>query len=138
MIKTIKFCIGTHVRNMGGSPGDVSEEPVNSPTLPSLHLRHSPFSNPSVALPTSQLILQPFRCLTYITGHSRTLLSFLLRHRLCPFSNPSVALPKSQLILQPFRCFTYITGHSRTLLSLLLRHRLFTYLTRRTAHGPET
>ena len=32
------------------------------PTLPSLYLRHSPFSNPSVASPTSQLILQPFFC----------------------------------------------------------------------------
>ena len=29
-------------------------------SFPSLHLRHSSFSNPSVALPTSQLILQPF------------------------------------------------------------------------------
>ena len=42
----------------------------------------SSFSNPSVALPTSQLILQPFRCFTYVTAHSPTLLSLLLRHRL--------------------------------------------------------
>ena len=40
------------------------------------------FSNPSVALPTSQLILQPFRCCTYVTVHSPTLLSLLLRHKL--------------------------------------------------------
>ena len=32
----------------------------------------SSFSNPSLALPTSQLILQPFRCFTYVTGTSRT------------------------------------------------------------------
>ena len=41
----------------------------------SLHLRHSSFSNTSVALPTSQLILQSIRCFTYVTGHSPTLLS---------------------------------------------------------------
>ena len=55
---------------------------AHSPTFPSLHLRHSSFSNPSVALPTSQLILQPFRCFTCVTAHSPTLLSLLLRHRL--------------------------------------------------------
>ena len=38
-------------------------------------------------LPTSQLILQPFRCFTYITVHSPTL---------------------------PSRCFTYVTGTSPT------------------------
>ena len=46
----------------------------------SIHLRHSSFSNPSVALLTSQLILQPFRCFTYISAHSPTLFSLLLRH----------------------------------------------------------
>ena len=46
------------------------------------HLRHSSFSNPSVALPTSQFILQPFRCFVYVTAHSPTLLSLFLRHRL--------------------------------------------------------
>ena len=34
---------------------------AHSPTFPLLHLRHSSFSNISVALPTSQLILQHFR-----------------------------------------------------------------------------
>ena len=117
-------------------------------TFPSLRLRHNSFSNPSVALPTSQLILQPFRCFTYVTVHSLALLSLLLRHKLlfnslnnelCSFSNLSVTSPTSQLILQsfrrfttsqlklqPFRRFTYVTVHSPTLLSLLLRHKLFT------------
>ena len=55
---------------------------AHSPTLQSLYLRHNSFSNPSVALPTSQLVLQSFRCFTYATAHSPTLLSLLLRHRL--------------------------------------------------------
>ena len=55
---------------------------AHSPTLPSLHLRQSSFSNPFVALPTSQLILKPFRSFTYVTAHSPTLLSLFLRHRL--------------------------------------------------------
>ena len=102
------------------------------------------FSIPSVALPTSQLILQPFRCFTYVTAHSPTLHSLLLRHKLFTyltwraahahspnfpslhqrhnsFSNPSVALRTSQLILQAFRRFTYVTAHSSTLASLYLR-----------------
>ena len=54
---------------------------AHSPSFTLLHLRHSSFSNPSVALHTSQLILQPFRCFTYVTAHSPTLLS-LLRHRI--------------------------------------------------------
>ena len=40
------------------------------PTLPSLYLRQSSFSNPSVASPTSQLILQPFFRFSYVTGSS--------------------------------------------------------------------
>ena len=72
----------------------------HSSTLTSLHLRHSSFSNPSAALPTSQLILQPFRCFTYIIGTS----------------------PTSQLILQPYCCFTYITAHSTALPLLHLCH----------------
>ena len=77
---------------MDDSSSDVSEEPgevgeakegfAHSPTFPSLHLRHSSFSNHSVALPTSQLVLQPFRCFTYVTAHSPILLSLLLGHRL--------------------------------------------------------
>ena len=37
---------------------------AHSLTLPPLHLRHSSFYNPSAASPTSQVILQPFRCFT--------------------------------------------------------------------------
>ena len=114
----------------------------------SLNLRHSSLSNPSVALSTSQLILQPFRCFTYVTDNSPTFLSLLLGHRLftfvtwrshsptspslhlrhSSFSNPSVALPTSQLILQAFRCFTYVTAHSPTLLLLHLYHTSFSNL----------
>ena len=75
-------------------------------SLKSLHLRHRPFSNSSDALPTSQLILQPVRCFTYVICTS----------------------PTSQLILQPFRRFTYVTAHSPTLPLLHLRHSLFTYV----------
>ena len=50
--------------------------------LPSLYLRHSSFSTPSVASPTSQLIFHSFRCFAYVTAHSLTFLSLLLRHRL--------------------------------------------------------
>ena len=85
---------------------------AHSPSFPSLHLRHSLFSNPSVALPMSQLILQPFRCFTYVTAHSPTLPSLYLHHR--SFSNPSVASSMSQFILQPFFCSSYVTGFSHT------------------------
>ena len=54
----------------------------HSPTFLLLHLRHNSFSNPSVALRTSQFILLPFRCFTYVTVFSSTLLSLLLRHKL--------------------------------------------------------
>ena len=70
-----------------------NEQSSHSPTFPSLHLRHSSFSNPSVALPTSQLILQPFRRFTYVTAHSPTL--SLLHPRHSSFSNISFASPTS-------------------------------------------
>ena len=41
-----------------------------SPILPSLYVRHSSFSNTSVASPSSQLILQPFFPFSYATGSS--------------------------------------------------------------------
>ena len=66
------------------------------PTLLLLHLRHSSFSNPSVASPTSQLILQPFPCFTYVTAYFPTL-----------------------------HCFTYVRAHSLTLPLLHLRHSSF-------------
>ena len=52
----------------------------HSPTFPSLNLRNNSFSKPSVTLPTSRLILQPFCCFTYVTAHSPTLFSLLIRH----------------------------------------------------------
>ena len=87
----------------------------HSPTMPLIHLRHSSFSNPSFASPTSKalhslLILQPFRHLTYVTTHSATLPSLYLRHS--SFFNPSVASPTSQFILQPFFRLSYVTSSS--------------------------
>ena len=58
---------------------------AHSPTLPSLYLYHSSFSNPSGTLPM----------------HSS-------------FSNPSVASPTLQFILQPFFRFSYVTGFPPT------------------------
>ena len=54
---------------------------VDSPMSQALHLCHSSFSNPSTDLSTSQLILQPLRRFTCVTGHSKTLLLLHLRHR---------------------------------------------------------
>ena len=110
---------------------------THSPTLPSLYLRHSSFSNPSFASPTSQalhlihlasqqssfsnlfvtspasqLILQPFSRFIYFTAHTPTLQSIYLRHS--SFFNPSVASPMSQFILQPFFRFFYVTVSSLT------------------------
>ena len=82
-----------------GEATEGAEEPHSS-TLPSLHLRHSSFYNPSFALSTSQLILQSFRRFTYVTANFRTLLSLYLRHS--SFSNSSVASPTSQLIFHSF------------------------------------
>ena len=96
---------------------------ANSSNFPSLHLCHSSFSNSSVALPTSQLILQAFSRFTYVTAHSPTLPSLYLRHS--SFSKLSVASPTSQLIPQPFPRFTYVTAHSPTLPLLHLLHRSF-------------
>ena len=45
---------------------------TNYPSFPLLHLRHSSFSKSSVALPTSQLILQPLFRFSYVTGSSLT------------------------------------------------------------------
>ena len=83
---------------------------AHSPTLPSLHLHHSSFSNLSITSPTSQLILQTFRHFTYVTTHSPTLPSLYLRHS--SFSDPSVASPTSQFILQPLFRFSYVTSSS--------------------------
>ena len=73
-----------------------SHSRAHSPNFPSFHLRHSSFSSPSVALSTSQLILQPFRCFTYDTAHSPTLLSLLLLHRLFTWRVSHGHSPKGQ------------------------------------------
>ena len=98
---------------------------AHSPTFSLFHLLHNSFSNPSLALPTSQLILQPFRCFTYATVHSQlffrfpyvtsrahspTFPSLHLSHS--TVSNPSVASPTSQFIVQPFFRFSYVTSCS--------------------------
>ena len=70
---------------MPGESPKTTMSRAHSPNLPSLHLRHSSFSNPCVVLPTSQLVLQPFRC-----PH--------LRHS--SFSNPSFASPSQALHLR--------------------------------------
>ena len=87
---------------------------TDSPTLPSLYLRHSSFYSPSVASPTSQFILNP----SFSSPMSQA-------HELCSFSHLSVTSPTSQLILQPFRRFTYVTAHYKALPLLHLRHSSF-------------
>ena len=91
------------------SDGRVGEWAVT----PSLRLRHSSFSYPSVSSSTSHLLVQPFFCFSYITTHSRS------------FSKLSVTSPTSQFIVQPFGRFTYVTAHSPTLPFLHLRHSSF-------------
>ena len=97
-LATPRFELGTPVRNVrrehGRFAGWRKWSSANSPSFPSLHVRHSSFSNPSVASPTSQLILQPLRCFTYVTAHFPTILSLLLRHS--SFSNHSFDSPTSQ------------------------------------------
>ena len=76
---------------MGGSPGDVSEDPVTEEKR-------------------KKLIVQIFRHFTYVTPHSPTLSSLYLRHS--SFSKPSVASPMSQFILQPIFRFSNVTSSS--------------------------
>ena len=75
-----------HLLQSGGYPHNLSEYSIyfsffhgrlarcraHSSIFPSLHLRHSSFSSPSIALPTSQLILQPSFRFSYVTGSSLT------------------------------------------------------------------
>ena len=129
-----------------------SHSRAHFPTFSLLHLRHNSFSDPSVTLPTSQLILQPFRCFTYITAHSPThsvasptsqliLQPIPLLHlRHSSFSNPSVALPTSQLILQPIpllhlrhNSFSKPSVTLPTSQLILQPFRCFTYVT---VHSP--
>ena len=71
----------------------------------------SSFSNLSVSSPTSQFILQPFCCFTYVTAHSPTLLLLHICHS--SFSNPSFTSPTSQVLhlihLASRPCFTVTT-----------------------------
>ena len=94
---------------------------AHSPNFPSLYLCHNSFSNPSVALPTSQLILKPFRCFTYVKYILQPLFCFSYVTSSSLNSPGELAL----LILQPFRHFTYVTTHSPTLPSLYLHHSSF-------------
>ena len=68
---------GSHT--MGSSPGELCS-----------------FSKLSVAFPTSQLIVQPFRRFIYVTAHSPAILLLHLRHS--SFSNPSFASATSQAL----------------------------------------
>ena len=97
------------------------------------------FSNTSVALPTSQLILQSSFRFSYVTNSSLNSPFTWQAGLPCRAHSPTftVTSPTSRLILQPLHRFTYFTAHSPTLLSLLLRRRLlilqafrrFTYVT---------
>ena len=68
--------------------------------------------NELLSSPTSQIILQSFRRLTYVTAHSPTLPLLHLRHS--SFSNPSFASPMSQalhlipLASRPFRNWHFL------------------------------
>ena len=68
--------------------GELTERLENELCCISLYL--------SITSPTFQLILQPFRCFTYITAHSPTLLLLHLCHS--SFSNPSFASSMSQVL----------------------------------------
>ena len=85
------------VRNFNFCPGIGCVPFVFCPVLSSAEaLTLCSFSNLYVNSPTSQLILQPFRCFTYITAHSPTLPLLHIRHS--SFSNSSFASPTSQAL----------------------------------------
>ena len=72
-IKIQSFCITDvlHLRKLIlQSSRHFSYVTTHSPTLLSLYLHHSSFSNPSVTSPTSQFILQPLFCFSYVTSSS--------------------------------------------------------------------
>ena len=94
---------------------------AHSPTLPSLYLRHSSFSNPSVASPHHGSFSNP----SFASSTSQALNSIHLACQQSSFSKLSVTSPTSQLILQPLGRFTYVTAHSPILLLLQLRHSSF-------------
>ena len=94
------------------------ENEVNSPSFPSLHLRHSSFSNHSVASLTSQLILQLFFRFFYVTGSSlmspdeppmlRAILSDLRTDRLCHYALWRHAFTNSRMAINK-RIFSVMT-----------------------------
>ena len=79
--------------------------------------RCSSLSNLSVALPTSQLILQPFRRFTYVIAHSPTLPLLHLRHS--SISNPSFASPTQALHL------IHLASRPRRLLNFFCQGNLY-------------
>ena len=85
----------------------------HSPTLTSLYLRHNSFFNPSVASPTSQLILQPLHCFTYVTGTSP----------MSPGEPPIFSTWIKSLVITWIRIFwytfVYIANHSRRYIIIL-------------------
>ena len=133
---------------MGGSPGDVSEEPMT------LEKRQKGWRmRCDVGKATERLIMScdvsevAERLENELCCDYNFELCSDYNYELCSFSNLSVTSLTSQLILQLFRRFTYVTAnspaflliytcpaHSPTLLSLLLRNRLFTYVTWRAGH----
>ena len=108
--------------DMGGSPGEVSEEPVTWEKL-----KKDWRMSCDVDEATKRLLILPHFCrFTYITAHSLTLLLLHLHHS--SFSNPSVASLTSQLILPHFCSFTYITAHSGLIYKLnILRTVILNY-----------
>ena len=96
---------------------------AHSPSFPSLHLRHSSFSNPPVVLPTSQLILQPFRCFTYVTAHSPTLLSLL---QVTGSSLTSPGEPPMTLSYYPLKLWTALSlGLNSSFITLSMESELY-------------
>ena len=64
------FCHFTYVTAHSPTLPLLTYITAHSPTFPSLHLSHNSFSNPYFALPTSQLILQPFFRFSCVTSSS--------------------------------------------------------------------
>ena len=90
---------------------------AHSSTLPLSYLRHSSISNPFVASPMSQFILQPFRCFPYVTAHSPSLSLLHLRHS--SFSNPFVAYLRHSSFSNPY--FASPTSQAHHLIHLASR-----------------
>ena len=131
--------------------GEVTEIWRNSraqySTFPSLQLRHNSFSNSSVALPMSQVIIQPFRRFTHVTAHSTALPLLHIRHRhfayvtahyptfspLYPrhtsFYSPSIASPKSKAVHLRHSSFSNPSVASPTPQLILQPFFRFSYVT---------